>query len=236
MFVFFQIKVVNVPKSKLDRLDEAVQTIHDTQIVGTGHGGGIVKGWEGCHGWGPLRLRNGWQGVMQTGVIGRTASTKGVCIGIGRGRSGPVVIASVVGIHHHVVVIVANTRPLRTGGGGCDKAAIGLRRRSFQVQDLPGTNEKLRIGSFGRLRTAVKTHNGKFAHLVIELVTKARQLSEIEWSKIQKEIPIDQFLIHVEEMNLPLFLGQGGIAFGCRGQDIVTGRRLFQGGIIQAFL
>ena len=122
------------------------------------------------------------------------------------------------------------------------KAAKGLFRGALQVQDLPGANQVDGVGPLGRLRGTVKAHDGELFELVVQLLAKADQLSEIEGSKIEKEIPIHEFIVDVEKVNLFLVLlfwfGSvfGGVAFGCRGQNVVTGRRLFQGGVIQAFL
>lgn len=48
----------------------------------------------------------------------------------------------------------------------------------------------------------------------IELGTKAIELSQIEGPKIQKEIPIDQFLVNIEKVNGDL------VALGISQQDL----------------
>ena len=92
---------------------------------------------------------------------------------------------------------------------------------------MPSANEKYRIRSFGGICTGIKTHGWELAEFVIQLFAKAGELSQIEWSKIEEKVPVDEFIVDAKEVNL--FLVPFGVlvellvAFGDASENVMTG-------------
>lgn len=81
---------------------------------------------------------------------------------------------------------------------------IGCLGASSQKQKLPRGNEKDRIGSFCWQCGGIKTNDRELAQLVVESIRKPNKLSQIQGAKIKKEIPVNEFIVHVEKVNLLL--------------------------------
>ena len=62
------------------------------------------------------------------------------------------------------------------------------------------------------------------------------QLSQIEWSKVQKEIPIDELLINVETNYRELLIRIGCVEKGIAYQNLVVLQAFFQCAIIESVL
>ena len=102
------------------------------------------------------------------------------------------------------------------------------------MDNLPRTNEEDSVRSFGGDRAAVEANHREFPHLIMQLVGKPCELAHIERAKIEKEVPVHKFVVHVKEVNLLLFACPIGILRfpWCACQDIVGRRRCFQGRVI----
>jgi hypothetical protein len=142
--------------------------------------------------------------------------------------------------NRHGALRVAHGR-FRTTFFRCDQiqieSPVGLFRRTVQIQQLPGANEENGVRALGRYGIGVKANDGELAQLVVEFVTEPSELSEIEGTEIQKEIPVNEFIVNVEKVNLLLvaLIGRFG-ATRSRCENIVTGWRLLQGSKVQPFL
>ena len=140
-------------------------------------------------------------------------------------------------------------RGLQKCGGGvilllmvqqtCLKGQKGLFRRSFQFQYLPCTNEINSVGPLFRFGTRIEQENRTVVFVVIVLVLrqqvfefdgKSIELPKIEWTKIERVVHIDEFLVHSEVLDGDLFLSV--IVY----ENFGLGRWRFQGTIVQSIL
>jgi len=120
------------------------------------------------------------------------------------------------------------------------KGQKGLVRRSFQFQDLPGTNKIHGIGAFFYIRTRIEQENrpglaGCFLVLLfdqqgLEFAGKSNELTEIQGTEIIKKVRIDEFLVHSKALDGDLFLSV--IVY----ENLRVGGRRFQGTIVQSIL
>ena len=150
-------------------------------------------------------LSNGRQGSRWRGAAG-----------LGRLHGAGVFVDSIV-----VGLILIITEPVKGSRGG-----------SLEFQNLPGGNEKDGIRSLVAFHAAVKQNDGLWmvGQQLIQMACETVELSQIQWPKIEKEIPIHQFFVDVEENGRHLFV------LSIPQQNFVAGRWSFQGTIIQAVL
>lgn len=113
------------------------------------------------------------------------------------------------------------------------KTAICLFWCAVQIEHLISANQENGVGAFRRVHRGIEADNGKLAQLVIEFGAEPSQLPEIERTKVEKEIPIDELIVNVEKVNLLLGTRRRGFVAPRRGcQNVVRRRRLLQGSII----
>jgi len=109
------------------------------------------------------------------------------------------------------------------------EAAIGPLRRPVEVHKLVRADQEDRVRALGRHSAAVKAHDGELPQLVIQLVAKAGELPQIQRPEVQEEIPVHQFVVDIEEVDL--LLRRGRVGFGParrRSEDVVRGRGRLQ--------
>lgn len=212
MFVFLDVELIPpIEELELPGLDEGPQAIHEGQFVRTPVRAGIVKGWQ----WGNALSPNGTEG--QKGRIG--------------GRHGPMSLFLFgLGI---VVVVVAGIA--RRG-----KSAKGFFRRPIQFQDLPGAREKNGVGPLvaqcGRIKQDGRVVPLGVGQQLVEFGGKPMQLAQIQGTKVQKEIPVDEFVINVETDHGELLIGIGGVQKGIPDENLVVLQGVFEGAIIKSIL
>ena len=93
------------------------------------------------------------------------------------------------------------------------KSKKGLFWSSFHFQDLPCANKINGVGSFGRLRTGIEQYNRMILFILglvyqetVEFDGKSKKMAEIERTKIQEKVPIDEFFVNIEAFDGYLFL------------------------------
>lgn len=75
---------------------------------------------------------------------------------------------------------------------------------SILIEHLPCANEKHGVGAFRWSLVGAKANDMirkvLALQLLVEFVTKSIELSQVEWTKVQKEVPVDQLRVDTEEM------------------------------------
>lgn len=193
MFVFFHVEIVPIKEVVLSCLDDPLQAVKERQFIRAGTGTGIMKGRQRCD----RRRTDRRQGIRRRrgprfGRLGRR-----------------VLVVVVLGVGTAAVVVVV-----------IRKSEIRLRGTSFQFQHLPGRNQEDGVGAFVGFGAGIEQNGrlGMVGQQLVDVTGKAIQLSQIEGPEVQEEIPIDEFLVDVEE--------DGGdlLALSIAQQYFVTGR------------
>lgn len=208
MFVFLYIKVVApIEKVELSRLDQGTETVKERQFVCTPVGAGIVKGRKSSNRLSP------YPAERQKGWIGRC---------------------------HGSLLFVVVVEWFVSGHG---KSAKGFLWCSVEFQDLPSTRQENSIRPFVVSSRRIKQHRRvgipippSACQKFVQTGGKSIQLSQIERSKVQKEIPIDELLINVETNYREFFIRVGCVEKGIAYQNLVVLQAFFQCAIIESVL
>jgi len=117
------------------------------------------------------------------------------------------------------------------------EAPVGLLRSSVQVHELVRADEEDRVGPLGGVGARVEANDGEFPQLVVELLAEPGELPQVQRAEIQKEVPVNELVVDVEEVDL--LLGGRRVRLGParrRRQDVVRRRRLLERGEVQSLL
>lgn len=113
------------------------------------------------------------------------------------------------------------------------KPSKGSFGSTIEVEHLPRTNEKHGVGSLGRCFVGTKANDmiSKLfgLELLIQFFTKSVKLSQVERSKVKKEVPVDKLRVDTEEVNGFVFNLSVGV---CCCECMIRARLCFQGGIV----